>query len=248
MSYNYTEGKKKILNILSSKTKIEEVNTIPSSESEFTYENGIKSWVGAMFIDIVNSSKLFKEYDSEKIARIMRAFCSEIIEILKANPNYRQIGIRGDCVYAIYSAPLKSDLNNILDDAVTINTFQIMFNKLLQNNSFPPINIGIGLGASKDLIIKAGKKGSGISDNIWIGSAVVDASKLSSVGNRNGFYPIVLDSIFYSNIKDFKANDTESNEDLIFKKYSHTIGEDVYHCNMVKIEFEKWIEGGMRNE
>ena len=248
MNYNYKNGKKNILKILSSKTKIEEISTIPSNENEFTYENGIKSWVGAIFIDIVNSSKLFKEYDSEKIARIMRAFCSEIIEILKGNPNYRQIGIRGDCVYAIYSVPLQTDLNEIFNDAVIINTFQSMFNKLLRDNSFPEIKIGIGLGTSKDLIIKAGKKGSGISDNIWIGSAVVNASKLSSIGNRNGFYPIVLDYTFYINIKDFKANDTQTNKDLIHQKYCTILGEDVYHLDIIETDFYKWINGGMKNE
>ena len=54
----------------------------------------------------------------------MRAFCSEIIDILRKNDNYRQIGIRGDCIYAIYSTPKQSDLHAILDDAILINTFQ----------------------------------------------------------------------------------------------------------------------------
>lgn len=78
--------------------------TIPASESEFTYENGIKTWVGALFVDIVNSSRLF-QYANEDTARIIRSFCSEIISILKDDDNYREIGIRGDCVYCIYTTP-----------------------------------------------------------------------------------------------------------------------------------------------
>lgn len=102
--YTYEESKKAVEAILSSSTKIVNKSFVPTSDSEFTYENGIKAWVGALFVDIVNSSKLFQTA-GEHTARIMRSFCSEIISILKDNDNYREIGIRGDCVYAIFSCP-----------------------------------------------------------------------------------------------------------------------------------------------
>ena len=92
-----------------SPTKIVEKENIPSSDAEFTYENGIKAWVGALFVDIVDSSNLFKS-PNEDTARIIRSFCSEIISILKDDNNYREIGIRGDCVYCIYNAPYQTDL------------------------------------------------------------------------------------------------------------------------------------------
>lgn len=246
MDFDYKESKKRIIDILSSKTEIKEVDKIPSDESNFTYENGIRSRVGSIFIDIINSSELFKENNSEKVARIMRAFCSEIIDILRKNDNYRQIGIRGDCIYAIYSITNKSDLHAILDDAILINTFQKMFNKLLDKNSFPTFSIGIGLGASKDLIVKAGKKGTGISDYIWIGSAVVNASKLSSQGNRDSFEPIVMDSTFYSNIKEFKANKDHMYSHYFSKKQSNKLDEYVYHADMINCEYDNWINGGMK--
>ncbi len=244
--YDYKTGKKRINDILNSKTKIKTVDTIPTNDQEFTYINGIRAWVGALFVDIRNSSDFFTENDPEKVARIMRAFCSELIEILSKNNMYRQIGIRGDCVYAIYSAPMQNDLEKIFCDAIMINTFQKMFNKILEQNNFPTFEIGIGLGASEDLIIKAGKKGSGISDNIWIGDAVIDASNLSGQGNANGFYPICMDSCFYDNIKDFKANDDYTYSHYLEDKYSVVLQMRVYHCNMVYLDFEDWILGGMK--
>ena len=81
--YEYAKSKESIVSILKSPTKIVEKTTIPASESEFTYENGIKTWVGALFVDIVNSSKLFQSAN-EDTARIIRSFCSEIISILTA--------------------------------------------------------------------------------------------------------------------------------------------------------------------
>ena len=244
--YDYKDGKNRINDILNSKTKIKELDSIPKDESQFTYENGIKSWVGALFVDIRDSSAYFKENKSEHVARIMRAFCSEIISILNKNDNYRQIGIRGDCVYAIYSVPLKDDIKNILNDAIMINTFNKMFQKILNNNNLNTFKIGIGLGASKDLIIKAGKKGTGISDNIWIGNAVIDASKLSNQGNKDEFKPIVMDSVFYENIKDYNANKEHKYSHYFNLKKSVTLNENVYHGSMIYNDFNDWIDEGMK--
>lgn len=82
MSYDYKDSKRRVDDILSSKTEIVKKDKIPSSDDEFTYSNGIKSWAGAIFVDMVGSSDLCKTSD-EKTARIFRAFCSEIIAILK---------------------------------------------------------------------------------------------------------------------------------------------------------------------
>ena len=134
-NYDYRSGKKRVIDILTSKTVIEEAETIPSNEDEFTYENGIKSWVGALFVDIRNSTDYFKGNKQEIVSRVIRAFCSEIISILQTDNNFRQIGIRGDCVYGIFSTPKKSDLDCVLRNACTINTFQKMFQKILQDYS-----------------------------------------------------------------------------------------------------------------
>ena len=241
-NFNYEESRKRIEDILNSKTDIKEVNSISNDEDGFTYENGVRTWVGAMFIDIRHSTDYFKENDAEKVARIMRAFTSELIGILKQNEKYVQIGIRGDCVYAIYSTPKQNDLNDILSDACFINTFQKMFQKILERKNWPTFKIGIGLGASKDLVIKAGRKGTGINDNIWIGDAVIDASKLSSEGNTRGIDPIVMDSCFYENIKDFNANESYKYSDCAKKVWSSKLNEYVYCCNMVTTGFNNWIK------
>ncbi len=243
--YDYKKSKKTIEDILNSPTKIMEKNSIPSSESEFTYENGIKVWVGALFVDIVNSSDLF-EVPNEDTARIIRCFCSEIISILKDNDNYREIGIRGDCVYCIYNASYQSDLVSIFRNAYRINSFMKMLNKLLKKNDYSTIRAGIGLGCSQDLIIKAGQNGSGINDKIWIGKAVVDAAHLSDVANRNGILEIAMSPLFYSNVIDLLCE-----EDINYKSWikSHSMGYygdiDYYHCNIIESEFDEWIEGNI---
>lgn len=236
-NYDYRSGKQRVIDILTSKTAIEETKTIPSSEDEFTYENGVKSWVGALFVDIRDSTNYFKNNKPDIVSRVMRAFCSEIISILQADDNFRQIGIRGDCVYGIFSVPYKSDIETILNNAIVINTFQRMFQKILNDYSMPTFEIGIGLGCSIDLVIKAGRKGTGINDFIWIGDAVIDACKLSSQGNKDGFEPIVMSECFYNNIKDIDVNKDETYSKFCNRKYSENLGEYVWHCNLVMTDF-----------
>lgn len=240
--YDYKKSKETVEAILKSQTKIVEKDNIPSSDSEFTYENGVKSWVGALFVDIVDSSKLF-QYPDENTARIIRSFCSEIISILKDDDKYREIGIRGDCVYCIYNVSYQTDLVDIFCHAYRINSFMSMLNSLLKKNKYSTILAGIGLGCSQDLIVKAGQNGSGINDKIWIGKAVVDAAHLSDVANRNGISAIAMSPLFYENIIEDLCKENE--------KYKHWItahtsnyngGVEYYHCDIVETKFDKWIK------
>lgn len=240
--YDFKKSKETVASILSSPTKITKKDFVPSSESEFTYENGITAWVGALFVDIVDSSKLFQSPD-ENTARIIRSFCSEIISILKDDDNYREIGIRGDCVYCIYNAPYQKDLVEIFRHAYRINSFMNMLNKLLDKNGYSNVRAGIGLGCSQELIIKAGQNGSGINDKIWIGKAVVDAAHLSGVANRNGIREIAMSPIFYDNIIEQLCEENESYKSWICAHSAGYYGSiDYYHCNIIETGFDKWIE------
>ena len=116
-----------------------------------------------------------------------------------------------------------------------------MFKKILSKKGFPVFTYSIGLGLSEELIIKAGKKGSGINDLIWIGDAVIDASNLSSIGNKDGFEPIVMDFCFYENIRQVDASSKNKYGDWINKKYSTSLGVYVYHTNIVKTAFNDWV-------
>jgi class 3 adenylate cyclase len=252
LSFDYKHSKKYVINILTSKTLIEK-RPIPKNDSEYTYGNGIKSWVAALFVDIVDSSTLFKHQKEEIIARLMRSFSSEIVEILKDSDKVRQIGLRGDSVYAIYSAEYKSDLVDIFRLAYKINTFLKMFNEILRNYNFPTITAGIGLGASEDLVIKAGKKMTDFNDLIFIGNAVVDASNLSSTANRQSIGSIAMNTTFYDNIIEDLKKENPKYLTWIQPKYSSSYYSynqngsiEYYHCNIIQKDFDTWIDDGMK--
>lgn len=239
-NFKYDVAAKVTTDILQSKTKIQELKGIPEEDSQFTYDNGIRTWVGALFVDIRESTILFKQKDVDVVSRIIRAFFNEILFILNQNTNCREIGIRGDCVYSIYSAPLRDNVLSILDDAVAINSFNKMFQTILLKNNMPTFKTGIGLGCSKDLVIKAGRKGK--NHLIWVGDAVVNASKLSNQGSKDDFDVIVMDSCFYENIKEYDMNSQKKYSDVFIKKHSKILGEEVYHSSVVFSDINSWIK------
>ena len=244
--YNYRNSKANIINILKSQTPVEKKRTIPA-DSAFTYENGVLTWVSAIFVDIENSSELF-DTKNEKLARLMRAFTSEVICVFQDLERYSQIGIRGDCVYSIYDIETRDDLVEVFRIAYKLNTFMKMFNRIIVNYGYKTINVGIGIGCDEDLIIKAGRTGTGINDKIWIGKAIVDASNLSSIAARNGISSIAMSPLFYDNVIDILKKEN-SNYSFWIKPhrtncYSSTV--DCYHCDVVNSDFDNWIENGMK--
>lgn len=155
--------------------------------------------MSGIFLDIRDSSKLFADENKEKVSKIERAFSSEIIEILRNDENLREIGIRGDCVYAIYTTPTTDDIYEVADKTFYINTYMKMLNKLLSACSLPKIKVGIGMSTAKELVVKAGRKDVGINSKVWIGKAITRAAKFSSIGNKDDNSSLVYSSCSYIN-------------------------------------------------
>lgn len=211
--YDYKAGKKRIKEILNNKLQVIENNKIPSNES-FTFSNAYYGWVTAIFVDIRNSTDLFSKDDKEIVSKMIRSFTSEVIEILRKDDLLREIGIRGDCVYAIYTTPTKESIEEMMDKSFYINTFMKMLNKLLDEKGFSRISVGIGVSTAQELVVKAGRKDVGINNSVWIGDAVTKASNLSSLGNKNGYKSIVLSSLTHSNIIDLLLKRMVRNQNL----------------------------------
>lgn len=240
MKYDYETGESRIEAILSNSAKIQE-KEIPRDDSDFTYDNGIKSWVGSVFVDIVGSKKLIEGEDDLVVAKILRCFTSEIISIMNSTNNARQIGVRGDCVYGIFSVPNKADVYELFEITSCINTLLKMLNKLFTKYDYPTIRVGIGMGIGKDLIVKAGQKGTGINDRIWIGRAVIDACVLANIASRDGRPNIGYSSLAYSNFIDQLLKSSPFASGWFSLKHVDSINQDVYFADVVRTSFNKWI-------
>ncbi len=244
-NYDYKKGKERIESILDNNLKIIVQNELPKDGS-FTFSNGYYSWVTGVFVDIRDSSQLFADDDKEKVAKVIRSFTSEIIEILRNDDNLREIGIRGDCVYAVYTTPKKDDIYEVADKTFYINTYMNMLNKLLDERNLPKINVGIGMSTAKELVVKAGRKDVGINSKVWIGEAVTKASNFSSLGNKNGNYPMVFSYCSYINFIDKLVEENKNKKPREWFKYYKDNGEGAYYtANIIKSNFNKWVSNGM---
>lgn len=245
--YDYKAGKKRVKEILNNKLQVIENDKIPNNDN-FTFSNAYYGWVTAIFVDIRNSTDLFSKDDKEIVSKMIRSFTSEVIEILRKDDLLREIGIRGDCVYAIYTTPTQEDVLEIMDKSLCVNTFMNMLNKLLIEEGFTTISVGIGVSTAQELVVKAGRKDVGINNSVWIGDAVTKASNLSSLGNKNGYMSIVVSSLTYSNIIDLfvKKNGTES-KSWFNSRYDTKIGH-FYDTDIIKLDFYDWINNGMKED
>ncbi|WP_271397626.1 adenylate cyclase [Salinicoccus roseus] len=246
--YDYKERKKKVEEILDNTDAVNKVDKFPRDE-DFTYTNGYRAWASAVFVDLRDSTTLFTGNNDVAIAKLIRGFTSEIIEILMKDTDkedLKEIGIRGDCVYAVYSTPNRTDLYDVADRAVYINTYMKMLNKLLSNRDLPSIKAGIGLAASETLTVKAGRKHSGINNLVWIGESVAHAAKLSDLGNKDGVKPIVMSSTFYSNYIEVQKKRNSAAEKWWTSRWDTKYG-GYWHGNVVMIGFNDWIVDGMKD-
>lgn len=238
MGYDYKKSRQSVIEELTQPTKITTAHS--PKVKELTFENGKRARISACFVDIRNSSKLFADNSNkgdDKVARLMRAFSGEIIKIMR-DKNYIHIGLQGDCVYGVFSTPKQENISNIFSMAATINSFVIMLNKVLQQNKFEPIKVGIGLGTGEDLIIKVGANNTGINDVLFIGSAVAEASNNADAANKLINYSIVVSSAFYNKLN-------EHNKKLISNKYTLK-GKTVYAEDIVNSNMRNWIKNDFR--
>lgn len=246
-SYDYRKGKERVENILDNELKVIEQGKLPHDDS-FTFSNGYYSWVTAIFVDIRDSSSLFADEDKEKVSKIIRSFTSEIIEILRDDDNIREIGIRGDCVYAVYTTPQKSDIYELADRTFWINTYMKMLNKLLVERALPTISVGIGMSSAQELVVKAGRKDVGINSKVWIGEAVTKAAHYSSKGNKDGNSVLIYSSCSFNNFIDKleENNEEKKPREWFTYRYDSDIGW-YYTANIIKTTFDEWIAEGMES-
>lgn len=245
--YDYRKGKERVEAILDNEMKVIEQNEVPKDDA-FTFSNGYYSWVTGVFVDIRDSSRLFSDEDREKVSKVIRSFTSEVIEILRDDENLREIGIRGDCVCAIYTTPQTDDIYEIADKTFYINTYMKMLNELLRNRSLPEIKVGIGMSTAKELVVKAGRKDVGINSKVWIGKSVTKASNLSSLGNKNGNSALVYSSSSYINfIEKLEKNNSKKNPKEWFTYHQCEENGVYYTADIIKTTFNNWIVDGMKD-
>lgn len=209
----------------------EEVDNLPDRE-QLTFTNGYYAMCTALFIDIRESSKLPSKYDRPVLAKIYRAFISEMVAIFNSDIHAREINIVGDCVWGIYRTPHKTDLDDVFELAYTANSLtQVLNYKMKQHGYNTPLRFGIGMAWGRALMIKAGYSGSGINDVVYMGEVVNYAAKLAAKGSVMWAKPIVVDEEVHFNLN-------EHNQGLL-KRVGY---ERYFEGNVIRTSMQEWYD------
>lgn len=170
-TYDWTASAKRIDEILNQPAgQFEEKDSLPSRD-KLTYTNGFYANCTALFIDIRDSSKLPGKHKRPALAKIYRAFISEMVAVLNSDQYVREVSIVGDCVWAVYDTPKKTDINDVYRVAFTANTLIELLNARYEKRNIDPLKIGIGIDWGRALMIKAGYNGSSINDVIYMATS-----------------------------------------------------------------------------
>lgn len=207
----------------------EEKDTLPSRDA-LTYSNGFYSNCAALFIDIRGSSALPGKHRRPTLARLYRAYVSEVVAILNSSLNCREVSIVGDGAWAVYNTALKTDLDEVFEIGVTLNSMIQVLSYELGSRNIDPIKVGVGMAWGRALMVKAGFKGSGLDEVVYMGDVVNRAAKLAAFGNDTyNDKPLMVDSVFKSNLNDH-------NQGLL----SWNRMRDCWHANAVMGAMEAW--------
>jgi len=230
--YKYLDSNDRIDEILNSPDfNYEERNSIPSRDS-LSYNKGFYVNCSAMFVDMRDSKSLADNYKRPTLARIYKSFISELVAVMKGHEKVKELNIEGDCVWGVYDTPKKADIQSLFIVSSRVAAMIDILNWQLQKKSLKEIEVGIGIDYGRVLMVKAGYKGSGIDEVVWMGDVVSDASKLCNYGKSTLWDKrIMVSDIFYNNLTDEQKKLMEKNTQ-----------RDCYHGDVVNSAVHDWLE------
>lgn len=233
--YNFSDSFNRIQEILDSSETFEQIDTIPNSDT-LSYSNGYYFKCYAIFIDIRDSSTLPTKYQKRTLAKIYRAYISEVVALFQSSTNCKEINIVGDSVWGIYEAKSNDDVLEVFHAAYAASSIINTLNYKLCKKGIDPIKVGIGIDKGDALMILAGYKGSGINDVIYMGGVVNNASKLCSKGNKLGNGSMVISADVYNDLLG-KHNGTSYYQTF----FTRNNMEGYYHATLFRIDMNNWL-------
>lgn len=228
--YDWEAGAARIRAILDqTDADYQERDSLPSRDS-LTFRNGFYANCSAVFVDIRGSSQLPSKHTRPVLARLYRAFISEMTAVLAGSDTCVEVSIVGDCVWAVYNTVVKSDIDKVFTRACYANSMVNVLNVELARHKMTTIEVGIGMEEGRALVVKAGYEGSGMNDVIYMGDVVNKAAKLASNGNKTySDSTMMVGTGFHSNLNDANRQ---------FLRWSST--RDCWQGSVVMTHVEDW--------
>lgn len=232
-AYDLTRSIERIDEILDADNKsFEELDNIPTRD-KLTYKNGFYVNCTAIFVDICGSSDMTDAQRRPVLAKIYRSFISEMVAMFNGFSQCKEISINGDCVWAVFDAQYKSDIDKAFDAACKASSLTDILNYKLEKKGYSTIEVNIGMDYGRALMVQAGFKGSAINDVIWMGDVVNSACHLCNE-----------DRGIFRRTRILVGNDVYTNLTDDYKKFcsEYDITRGVYSADAYNIAMNNWLK------
>jgi class 3 adenylate cyclase len=232
IEYSLKDGVDRISQIIAAKdNSYVELDNIPS-RNDLTYTNGFYVKCTALFVNIRESPELSDFYRDRALAKLYRAYVSEVAAIINGNPKCAEINIAGDFVWGVFDTPWSEEIDEVFSTGAKISSIVDIMNYKFKKSNLKEIKIGIGISYGKALVVKTGYKGSGVSEVIWMGNVINEASKLASYGNKESTdKETMVSEVIYYNLND-------ENKELL----TLNSARDCYHGDIVNSYMNNWYK------
>lgn len=235
-SYDFRASFDRLTSILNqSDVNYEETKQLPSRD-KLTFTNGFYAYCSALFVDIRDSSDLPSKYKRPSLARLYRAYISEVVAVMNDDPYCREINIVGDGVWCVVNTPRKTDIDDVFATGFRIHSLIDVLNYKLRKRGMDEIYVGIGMDYGRALMIKAGYSGSGINDVVYMGDVVNRAAKLAAQGGKKTGYWSRTPTLMVGEV--FGDNLNEHNQDLVTWDYTLKC----YTSNAISAAMQDWYD------
>ena len=86
------------------------------ARTSLTYDNGYYVDVTVLFVDMRGSKSLEEIHARPVLAKIYRAYISELVAVLRGDPTICEIYIEGDGVWGVFNTTTKDEVNRVFRD------------------------------------------------------------------------------------------------------------------------------------
>jgi len=179
-----------------------ELDGIPSRNS-LTFTNGFYVKCSVLFVNIHEPAGLNDSNPQTENLKLYRACVSEAIAVMNSNEKCLEINVVENVVSGVFNTPWRENVDDVFTTAAKISSIVEIINCKFKKNCSKKATLGMGLSYGKALMVRAGYRGSSVTDVIWMGDVIKEAATLATYGNKEPTdRETMVSELFYYNLSE----------------------------------------------
>ncbi len=118
--------------------------------TSLTFDNGFYVDVTVLFIDMRGSKAYQDKHNRPVLAKIYRAYISEVIAVMRGDVKVSEIYIEGDGLWGVFNTTTHAEVNQVFSTAAKLSSLIDMLNIKLESKGYtdlPPTGVPIKSGS-----------------------------------------------------------------------------------------------------